>query len=102
MDPKDPRMRKFRADLSTTDYSDREFTPRELTRLYGFNPTQSRKICKRLNEVAKRISKSGSVTTNEAVPGSVEETSIDGAEEDTPDFATAAPGSRTVKKRRFD
>ena len=99
MDPKDPRMIKFKVDLLGMELSDEEFRPDELTKSYGFNPTQSRKICKRLKETAKRIVGSESVTTAKPFTGQNEDLSIDGKGQDTSDFATAAPGPRTVKKR---
>jgi len=96
MDPKDPRMKKFKVDLLGMDISGKEFRADELTKRYGFNPTQSRKICNRLNEAVKRALMGESTTAVKPVSGPDE--SNDGDTEDTTDFATAAPGSRTVTK----
>ena len=99
MDPNDPRMRKFRSDLLGMDYSEKELRANELSKRYGFNPTQSRKISRVLNELAKRNLWSESTAATKSVSGSDGNVSIDGPSEDTSDFATAAPGPRIVKKK---
>jgi len=97
MDPRDPRMIKFKADLSGMDISNKEFRPHEFCKRYGFNPTQSRKICKRMNEAAC-MNSGKAVKAVKPVTGHDEDNSVDGVTEDTSDFATAAPGSRILKK----
>ena len=91
-------MRKFKVDLKGVGIFDKEFRADELSKHYGFNPTQSRKICRALNETAKQNSGSGSMAAARFIPGHDEDVSIDGRAEDTSDFSTAAPGPRTVKK----